>query len=163
MTLITTLTLVHETKESAHYAEAEDQDQFPILGTVSVQKWALPRPTPSTIRLVLEPYEAVQPPALSLVVGMGSGAGARVTPETGETGTGEAGVRDAGAGTSALRKGASVRIVKNRLAGIHQPPEWLEQYLGRRGIVLWTTAGGAMVQLESGATWFPYAELEVEG
>jgi hypothetical protein len=63
---------------------------------------------------------------------------------------------------SALRKGATVEIVKNRLAGIHQPPEWLEQYLGKRGTVLWTTVGGAMVELESGATWFPYAELAVK-
>ena len=54
-------------------------------------------------------------------------------------------------------------IVKNRLAGIHQPPEWLEQYLGRTGTVLWTTAGGAMVKLDNEATWFPYAELEVSG
>ncbi len=141
MTLITTLTLVHETKDSAHYAEAPDQDQFPLLGTVSVQKWALPKPTPSTIRLALEPYEIERPSAPSRPAGAASEAGAEVSP---------------------LRKGATVTIVKNRLAGIHQPPEWLEQYLGKTGTVLWTTAGGAMVQLESGATWFPYAELEVK-
>ena len=62
-----------------------------------------------------------------------------------------------------FREGATVVIVKNRLAGIHQPPEWLEQYLGREGRILWTTAGGAMVQLDKQATWFPYAELEVKG
>ena len=61
-----------------------------------------------------------------------------------------------------FREGATVVIVKNRLAGIHQPPEWLEQYLGHEGRILWTTAGGAMVQLDKQATWFPYAELEVK-
>jgi hypothetical protein len=149
MTLITTLTLVHETKDSAHYAEAPDQDQFPLLGTVSVQKWALPRPTPSTIRLALEPYEAERSAA----------AGPAGAPAGAEAASAETG---AAATASKLRKGATVRVVKNRLAGIHQPPEWLEQYLGRKGIVLWTTAGGAMVQLDKQATWFPYAELSVE-
>ena len=62
---------------------------------------------------------------------------------------------------SALRKGSTVEIVKNRLAGIHQPPEWLEQYLGRVGTVLWTTVGGAMVKLDDEASWFPYGELKI--
>ena len=65
-------------------------------------------------------------------------------------------------GEDVLRKGATVRIVKNRTAGIHQPAEWLEQYMGREGTVLWTTAGGAMVKLDKEATWFPYAELMVQ-
>ncbi len=142
MTLVTTLTLVHETEDSAHYAESPGGDRYPLLGTVSVQKWALPKPTPSTIRLTLEAYETERPsPSRS-----GTGAASRV------------GLEDA-----VLRKGATVKIVKNRTAGIHQPPEWLEQYLGREGTVLWTTAGGAMVKLEKEATWFPYAELTVLG
>ncbi len=140
MTLVTTLTLVHETKDSAHYAERPGDEDYPLLGILSVQKWALPRPAPSTIRLTLEPYETERPPA--------SGPPAHAGVEAGEY-------------ASALRKGATVEIVKNRLAAINQPPEWLEQYLGKRGTVLWTTVGGAMVKLESGATWFPYAELLV--
>ena len=55
--------------------------------------------------------------------------------------------------------GAKVTIVKNTTAGTKYPPEWLAQYLGRTGAVLWTTPEGAMVRLGEGATWFPYAEL----
>jgi hypothetical protein len=38
----------------------------------------------------------------------------------------------------------------------------LAQYLGKTGVVLWTTDDGAMVQLAGGATWFPYEELEAK-
>ena len=141
MTLLTTLTLVHETEESAYYAESPGADRCPLLGTVTVQKWALPQPTPTAVRLNLEAYEADQPSPPPP-----SAAATRHIAET----------------EGVLRKGAKVTVVKNRLAGIHQPPEWLEQYLGRKGTVLWTTAGGAMVKLDDQATWFPYAELRVE-
>jgi len=147
MTLMATLTLVYETKDNAHYAESPGDDETALLGTVSVQKWALPKPAPSTIRLSLEPYEIERPSPAARPPGAATDADA---------------VTGAGATASALRKGATVEIVKNRLAGIHQPPEWLEQYLGKRGTVLWTTVGGAMVKLDSGATWFPYAELAVK-
>ena len=60
----------------------------------------------------------------------------------------------------ALKVSDKVKIIKDRDSGIRYPPEWLEQYLGRTGRILWTTAGGAMVKLERGATWFPYNELE---
>ena len=140
MTLITTLTLVHETKDAAHYAERPGDEEYPLLGTVSVQKWALPKPTPTTIRLVLESYD-MEPVA-------------SVAPRP-------TAASDADLDVSALRKGVAVEIIKNRLAGIHQPPEWLGQYLGRTGSVLWTSAGGAMVQLDDQASWFPYAELKI--
>jgi hypothetical protein len=67
--------------------------------------------------------------------------------------------KPAAAPTEALATGDQAKIVKNALAGTKYPPEWLEQYLGRTGKVLWTTAGGAMVELDHEATWFPYAEL----
>jgi hypothetical protein len=142
MTLITTLNLIHETEDNAHYAEAPGKERYPILGTLSVQKWALPRPTPTAIRLSLESYEveAPSPPVRSV-------------EEVGR-------IHEV---DNVLVQGASVTIVKNRLADIHQPAEWLEQYLGRKGTVLWTTAGGAMVRLDKKeATWFPYAELAVD-
>jgi hypothetical protein len=143
MTLITTLTLVHENEESAYYAETPGKEKHhPLLGAVTVQKWALSHPTPTAIRLTIETYEAEQPTALRhLTV---------VTPPTDDA-------------EGVLRQGAHVTVVKNRMAGINQPPEWLGQYLGRKGTVLWTTAGGAMVKLDDQATWFPYAELKVEG
>jgi hypothetical protein len=137
MTLIATLLLVHETKDSAHYAERPEDEECPLLGTVSVQKWALPKPTPPNLRLTLEPYEDERPTTT-----------ARAELVEGES-------------TTPLHKGATVEVVKNRLAGVHQPAEWLEQFLGRTGTILWTTAGGAMVKLDDEATWFPYAELKV--
>lgn len=140
MTLVTTLTLIHETEDSAHYAEGPGEDRHPLLGTLSLQKWALPSPTPRAIRMVLESYDPAPPPSRPPRVATGR-------PDAVE---------------GALKKDVAVRIVKNRLADIHQPPEWLEQYLGRKGTVLWTTVGGAMVKLDDQATWFPYAELEVE-
>ena len=141
MTLLTTLILVHETEACAYYAESPDTDRSPLLGTVTVQKWALPSPTPTAVRVNLEAYEAEQP------------SGFDRPADT---------ARHAGMAEDVLQKGATVTVVKNRLAGIHQPPEWLEQYLGRKGTVLWTTAGGAMVKLDNQATWFPYAELQVD-
>jgi hypothetical protein len=53
-----------------------------------------------------------------------------------------------------------VTIVKNLLGGVASPPEWLEQFLGRTGTVLWTSESGAMVDLPDGASWFRHAELE---
>jgi hypothetical protein len=141
MTLVATLTLVSETEDSAHYAENPELDQYPLLGTVIVQRWALPKPTPSTIRLTLEAYETERP-----------------SPSPASLRTAQEGDLP----EAVLRRGATVKIVKNRTAGIHQPAEWLEQYLGREGTVLWTTAGGAMVKLDKEATWFPYSELSVQ-
>jgi hypothetical protein len=142
MTLVATLTLVRETEESAQYAENPEFDQYPLLGTLSVQKWGLPKPTPSSIRVTLETYQAERP---------------SLTPSTGPM------AQEGDPGEAVLRRGVTVKIVKNRIADIHQPAEWLEQYLGREGTVLWTTAGGAMVKLDKEATWFPYAELMVQG
>ena len=59
-----------------------------------------------------------------------------------------------------LKVGDKVLIVKDRDSGVRYPPEWLEQFVGRTGRILWITADGAMVMLEDGATWFPYKELE---
>jgi hypothetical protein len=140
MTLICNLTLVHETTESAYYAESPAKEGAVLLGALTVQKWALPQPTPTDLRLTLETYEAEKPTREEVT------AKKRRLFES----------------ETLFQEGATVVIVKNRTAGIHQPPEWLEQYLGREGTILWTTAGGAMVQLDRQATWFPYAELEVK-
>jgi hypothetical protein len=141
MTLICTLTLVHETEDSAYYAESPALEGAVLLGALTVRKWGLPQPTPTALRLTLESYEAEKP----------SRAAAGIPKK-----------RRVLEAETLFREGATVVIVKNRLAGIHQPPEWLEQYLGHEGRILWTTAGGAMVQLDKQATWFPYAELEVK-
>ena len=59
-----------------------------------------------------------------------------------------------------LAQGDRVEVVKSRVSGVKSPPEWLEQYVGRSGVVLWTTADGAMVDLEADHTWFSYEELK---
>jgi hypothetical protein len=59
-----------------------------------------------------------------------------------------------------IAQGDRVEVVKSRVSGVKNPPEWLEQYVGRTGIVLWTTADGAMVDLGADTTWFTYGELK---
>ena len=59
-----------------------------------------------------------------------------------------------------VKAGDHLTIVKSRSAGVRSPPEWLEQYVGRTGIVLWTTTDGAMVDLKTDTAWFSYEELE---
>jgi len=141
MTQITALTLVHESKDTAFYAADPADDRCAITGTVSVQKWALPLPTPVALTLTLEALRTPEPLSSTQLVGD---------------------TRSARAGERTIPDGATVTIVKNRLADPQQPAEWLEQYLGRRGTVLWNTGGGAMVRLsKKEATWFPYAELAV--
>lgn len=142
MTLMATLTLVDEAEDSVQYAEHPEGDKPPVIGTISVQRWAVPKPAPSSIRVTLDFYEATRP--------VPSHPSGDVTHATHRA-------------EDALHQGDAVTIVKNTVAGIKYPPEWLKQYLGRTGTILWTTAGGAMVKLEDEATWFPYAELQVLG
>jgi hypothetical protein len=137
MTLIATLTLAQETDGKAQYVEAPRGEHLPVLGTLSVESWALPQPTPSAIRVTVDFYELTRP---------------RPAPDAS---------RVAHADDEALKEGAKVTIVKNTMAGTKYPPEWLEQYLGRTGRVLWTTTGGAMIKLDDEASWFSYAELRV--
>jgi hypothetical protein len=135
MTLMTTLTLAHEAGGRALYLEKPAGENRPVIGSLSIESWALRKPIPSAIRVTVESYEIMPP---------------RIPLKTSEP---------AAASCEALATGDRVTIVKNALAGTKYPPEWLEQYLGRTGKVLWTTAGGAMVELGHEATWFPYAEL----
>ena len=130
------LYLLGEADGRTHYAEEPVGDHEPVLGTLSVESAALPQPAPPVIEVSVRYREAsltTMPVDLS-----------RFVPPPRE----------------ALKPGDKVTIVKDRTSGIRNPPEWLEQYLGRTGRILWTTAGGAMVKLDKGATWFPYTELE---
>ncbi len=136
MALKINLYLLGEADGRTHYVEEPVGDNPPVLGSLSVESAALPQPAPSVIEVVVEFREAARsaaPVDLS-----------RFIPPPQE----------------ALKAGDKVTIVKDRTSGIRYPPEWLEQYLGRTGRILWTTAGGAMVKLDKGATWFPYTELE---
>ena len=132
MALMATFALSGEAEGKAHYVEISGGDRSAIVGTLSIDSQALPKPTPPLLRISLYFYDNA---ARSDISG--------VPP-----------VR------RVLEAGDDVTIVKNSQAGTRYPPEWLEQYLGHTGRILWTTADGAMVALGDSATWFPYAELE---
>jgi hypothetical protein len=135
MTLMATFALSAEVEGRAHYSEIPGVDTPAIVGSLSIDSQALPRPTPPLMRISLYFYDELATPARADTLG-------------------------AAPARAVLKADDEVTIVKNSLAGIRYPPEWLEQYLGRTGRVLWTTADGAMVRLDTTATWFPYAELE---
>ena len=139
MTLIRQFRLTSESDNIACYDEQTEQGHPPVIGTLCIQNWALPKPIPSSLRVALDFFSAPRP----------------------STYTAERALGRKPAGERLVTPGKSVTIIKNTLAGIHYPPEWLQQYLGRTGTVLWTTADGAMVKLDDSTTWFSYTELEI--
>ena len=138
MLVVVVLALDEVTETSVRYHE-ETEGRPQIIGTLDIERGALPETVPPEIRVTLEfPKER---PAISGE--KGASTPAREVPSK-----------------ASLSVGAKVTIVKNTMAGAKYPPEWLVQYLGRTGIVLWTTIDGAMVRLGEEATWFSYAELQ---
>ena len=128
---------VEEVADSyVRYVE-QTADRPPIVGTLDIERWALPETVPSQMRLTLEFRRDRRDSSEEM---------SELTLEKEEPGKG-------------LSVGVKVTIVKNTMTGTKYPPEWLAQYLGRTGVVLWRTREGAMVRLAEGATWFPYAEL----
>ena len=140
MVLSVVLSLDEVTDDVVRYVE-QSGGKPPIIGTMAIERWALPEQVPSELRLTIEFRREVPP--VTADVGAGTSERQRATK-------------------ASLNTGDKVTIVKNANAGTKYPPEWLAQYLGRTGVVLWTTNEGAMVQLAGGATWFPYAELRIE-
>ena len=137
MTVVVVLTLDEMTETSVRYRE-KTKDRPQIIGTLELARWVLPETVPPEMRVTLE-FPRAEPAIFE-------NTGASIP------------ARDV-ASKATLSVGAKVTIVKNTRTGTKYPPEWLAQYLGRTGVVLWTTNDGAMVQLAEGATWFPYAEL----
>jgi hypothetical protein len=140
MVLSVVLSLDEVTEDVVRYIE-QTGGRPPILGTIAIERWALPEQVPLELRLTLEFRR--EPPPVAGDMGAGTSERRRVTK-------------------GGLNTGDKVTIVKNTMAGTKYPPEWLAQYLGRTGVVLWITNEGAMIQLAGGATWFPYAELSIE-
>ncbi len=116
------------------------RDAF-LADAVVIRASDLPDPPPALLHVSLSWYQA---PA---------GVGARSSEANGAS-------PSTGTGHRNLEQGDRVKIVKSRVSGVESPPVWLEQHLGKTGIVLWTTAGGANVDLDGGAVWFAYDELE---
>jgi hypothetical protein len=131
--------LDHEDAATATYEEQVESAQPPVIGTFTLNKSALSTPPPPVVRIILSYHEArpapAEPPRLT-------GAHRTYFDE------------------KPLNPGDKVTVVKNRHATVTSPPEWLEQYVGSTGTVLWTTPAGAMVNLPGSRAWFPYAELE---
>lgn len=139
MYLTLPFTLAQEDEETATYEEQVETGKPPVIGTISFRKSSLSTPPPSIVRIVLSYHEARATPA---------------EPRSLTTSF------DVDLDEKTLGVGDRVTIVKNRHATVTSPPEWLGQYMGKTGTVLWTTASGAMVNLHGSATWFSYAELE---
>jgi hypothetical protein len=139
--VLSIMLFLDETSEtSVRYVE-KTGGKPPVIGAIEIERWALPEQVPAELRVTLEfPRE---------VRAAREGLGA-TTPAVTAT------------SRASLSTGDKVSIVKNSVTGTKYPPEWLVQYLGKTGVVLWTTPEGAMVQLAGGATWFPYAELKPE-
>jgi len=140
MVLSIVLVLDEVSDTSVRYVE-KTGGKPPIIGTLDIERWALPQPVPSEMRLTLEFPREAHP----IAEGTGAAISERPAPSK-----------------ASLSTGDRVAVVKNTVAGAKYPPEWLAQYLGKTGVVLWTTHDGAMVQLARGATWFPYEEMEAK-
>jgi hypothetical protein len=134
-------TLEGEDDETATYVEQVEGDRSSVVGGISVRKSVLPQPLPVFMRVTLILREETQ-----------------ILPEP----PGSTLARSLASGERPLAPGDDVTIVKNRLGKVGSPSEWLEQFLGKTGSVLWTSELGAMVDLPDGATWFPFAELKRE-
>jgi hypothetical protein len=102
----------------------------------------LPDPPPALLRVSLSWYQAPR------------------TMEGQGTGEERAPVVATKAAQPRVAQGDCVKVIKSRKSGVRNPAEWLQQYMGQTGVVLWVTPDGASVSLEGGAVWFSYDELE---
>jgi len=142
---------ISESAENVRYVEQPRQSQpFLVVGDLSILKAALPVPAPEMIRLSLS-FDA-------------ESSSEPVRPETGSTTAAQVAAVSSATGADLERTpavGDLVRVVKNRQSEIKRLPEWLGQYLGKTGVVLRVTPNGGIVEIEGGATWFSYDELEL--
>jgi hypothetical protein len=140
MSLSATLKMESADQDTVRYVDSfGGRDAF-LAGPLALKASDLPDPPPALLHISLSWYQA---PATA---GAG-GAGAEGTPARSH------------AKHRKITQGDRVEVVKSRVSGVKNPPEWLEQYVGRTGIVLWTTADGAMVDLDPDTAWFSYEEL----
>jgi hypothetical protein len=140
MSLSATLKIESADQDTVRYVDSYGGGDAFLAGSVAIKASDLPDPPPALLRISFAWYQA---PATA---GTGS-AGAEATPARGH------------AKSKKIAQGDRVQVVKSKVSGVKSPPEWLEQYVGRTGIVLWTTADGAMVDLNADTAWFSYEEL----
>ena len=132
---------------TVRYSDVRGDTGGLLAQAVVLKASALPDPPPDEIHVTVD--------------WVGAAAGLEPQAVLPRTAHADSGV-PAGAHTKPMKiaPGDRVEVVKSRVSGVKNPPEWLEQYLGRTGIVLWTTADGAMVDLDADTTWFSYGELK---
>lgn len=131
MSLSATLKMASVDQGAVYYVDSFGGAHAFLAGPIMVQASDLPDPPPALLRVSLSWYQEPRP---------------------------QTGAQEPAKGRK-IAQGDHVSVVKSRVSGVKNPPEWLEQYVGRTGIVLWTTADGAMVDLGSDTTWFAYEEL----
>jgi hypothetical protein len=127
--------------EAVTYVEQVESGKLPVLERISLRASALSSPPPRVVRIILSYHEELSTPSA----------------------TGGAAVPGVPAPDKPLVVGDPVTIIKSRQRTLASPPEWLGEYLGRTGTVLWTTSAGAMVDFADARAWFPYSELERGG
>jgi hypothetical protein len=140
MSLSATLKMQSVDQGTVRYVDSFGGTDAFLAGPVVVRASDLPDSPPALLHISLSWYQAP-------VAERAGTAGAERVPASAHTKTRKIG------------QGDRVEVVKSRVSGVKNPPEWLEQYVGRTGIVLWTTADGAMVDLGADTTWFSYDEL----
>jgi hypothetical protein len=116
--LIAHFRLVGRSEGGTCYEERTEEGHPPVIGTICIQDWALPQPTPASLDISLHFFSEDRPPH----------------PTVQETPGRQRLSRDV------LKPGTSVTVIKNIAGPMHESPEWLGQYLGRTGTVLWTRA-----------------------
>jgi hypothetical protein len=127
--------------ETVHYVDSYGGKHAFLSEAIVIRASDLPDPPPALLRVSLSWYQAPR-------------------AQDDGSGTGEESILAAGAGRQGIAQGDRVEVIKSRVSGVKNPPEWLEQYVGRIGIVLWTTTDGAMVDLKTDTAWFSYEELQ---
>jgi hypothetical protein len=131
------LKLVKQADGSALYAEAAPAETAETGISLSIWDSSLPEPAPPSIEIALnfQLSPSLAPPP-------GPPARTPLRPEL-------------------PKEGEEVVVIKSAIDSVLSPPEWLEQYLGKTGRVVWVTETGAEVELDTGVTWFPNTELRV--
>jgi hypothetical protein len=130
-----------EDERSVHYAVEDQVADPPLAGEIALSKSGLPDPPPPVVRLTLDWY---QPPSATPQGDVPSDSGATARAKL----------------ASRIQPATRAVVVKSRVSGPKHPPEWLEQFIGKTGVVLWTTHEGAMLDFDGKATWFAFDELE---
>ncbi len=142
--VIVTMALTKDTEDelTVRYVDRETGRRPLVAGGLVLSKSALPGPPPPLISVTLrwEPVAASSTESHTAV-----------RPLSTET---------VSSWQANVKPGDRLTVIKSRGAGVKSPPEWLKQYVGKTGTVLWTTADGAMLDIDGSASWFSYQELK---